>query len=706
MSNPLSGHMAANSFAGSSGLRDGDSITSPSLTNLYEAHHGNGIIRGEDFAIGATNRNAVGSSSPGHVSVTAGGVVTVQGGYVSIDGALYSFAGGPGGSATFTIGTTVNYQNGNGVAPTVSGLPNTAVTELWAMVYITSNNANSHLMYELGNPVNPLTSTPQVPANFLTSPHVATASFSNHQHVPLAAVRMTIAANQSSIPGGFTSSEVHDKRCYYRQTPIFFVPGTGGALGNVATTNAVDGNNNKTLDNIYSGNEAGDLSASPFGALWQSFSPVDVNKVDSTANAKLYYSAKRGDSRITHRLGPNECEIDTPTAATATITCTDGDAAHGLTAGQKITLTSTDGTKKDYFVSDTGDGGVAHLSAVTAGATLKSTGSITATLSSGATGISVGFNLASGTQNAYLVLLKAAIEHANGHNGKITVSSVPGAADGYQNITVTQATVGHAGNTVITEDLASVTASGFFSGGESVAADTFTFDGANIFIKDPTAGSLTLNPSGVFPNGHVVELRNDASGGSNTVTFDTTGLNYALAIGKYARFVYHGTKTAATATISVADGDALVTAGTTMAEKQAITLVSTDNTTKTYVVVDDNATTVTTGTVLTASSDTGASTAGALAGGIAVAVNTTGSVSTQNAFLVQLKAAIEHANGHNGKITVSSVPSVADGSQSITLTQATVGAAGNNPITEDLGPVTVVNFAGGLDGWRKLVVGV
>ena len=58
----------------------------------------------------------------------------------------------------------------------------------------------------------------------------------------------------------------------------------------------------------------------------------------------------------------------------AEVTATDGDAAHGLTAGQKITLTSTDGTIIDYFVSDTGDGGVAHLSAVTAGATLKSTG--------------------------------------------------------------------------------------------------------------------------------------------------------------------------------------------------------------------------------------------------------------------------------------------------------------------------------------------
>ena len=148
----------------------------------------------------------------------------------------------------------------------------------------------------------------------------------------------------------------------------------------------------------------------------------------------------------------------------ATITAADGDAAHGLTAGQKITLTSTDGTIIDYFVSDTADSGVAHLSAVTAGATLKSTGSITATLTAGATGISVGFNLSSGTQNAYLVLLKAAIEHSNGHAGKIVVSSVPTEADGAQDIIVHQSAIGPSGNTTITENLATVSSTNFASG--------------------------------------------------------------------------------------------------------------------------------------------------------------------------------------------------------------------------------------------------
>jgi len=155
-------------------------------------------------------------------------------------------------------------------------------------------------------------------------------------------------------------------------------------------------------------------------------------------------------------------------AATATVTVADGDAAHGLTAGQKITITAHDGTIVDYFVSDTADGGVAHLAAVTAGATLKSTGAITATLTAGATGQAVGFDTSGATtQNGFLALLKAAMEDASGHGAKITVSAVPGAADGAQSITLTQASNGASGNTFITENVANLTSTNFTGGADN-----------------------------------------------------------------------------------------------------------------------------------------------------------------------------------------------------------------------------------------------
>ena len=158
--------------------------------------------------------------------------------------------------------------------------------------------------------------------------------------------------------------------------------------------------------------------------------------------------------------------------------------------------------------------------------------------------------------------------------------------------------------------------------------------------------------------------------------------------------INHIAAVVATATITVADGDA----ASGMTEKETIVITSTDGTEKTYCVIDDNATTVATGAVLAADSDIGSQVAGAaLVGAIAVAINLTGSASTQNTFLVQLKAAIEHANGHNGKITVSAVPGQANGAQLITLTQAVAGASGNVAITDGISQTTLAGFSNGVD---------
>jgi len=97
-------------------------------------------------------------------------------------------------------------------------------------------------------------------------------------------------------------------------------------------------------------------------------------------------------------------------------------------------------------------------------------------------------------------------------------------------------------------------------------------------------------------------------------------------------------------------------------------------------------------------SDTGALNPGTQDDGdIAVSINIASSEDTQREFLVQLKAAIEHANGHNGTINVSAVPAEDDGEQSITLTQDSYGTAGNTAITTDISQVTEGDFTGGED---------
>lgn len=164
-------------------------------------------------------------------------------------------------------------------------------------------------------------------------------------------------------------------------------------------------------------------------------------------------------------------------SASATLTVTQGNLIHGMTAGQKITLTSTDGTVVDYFISDTGNGDagvghVAHLGAVADGATLDD--GVTASRTVGSTrGIAVGFNLstplAGGTDQAeFLGLLSGAINHANGHNGKIIVGAAPTAAGSAQTMTLTQAVGGAAGNVTITENIANLSVVGFHSGMDKV----------------------------------------------------------------------------------------------------------------------------------------------------------------------------------------------------------------------------------------------
>ena len=78
MVNPLSGHTAAGNTLGQDGLRDGDVITSPSLTNALEGIHGNGILRLRDSAMA---RPDIVNGSEGALTVGASAhLLTVQGG--------------------------------------------------------------------------------------------------------------------------------------------------------------------------------------------------------------------------------------------------------------------------------------------------------------------------------------------------------------------------------------------------------------------------------------------------------------------------------------------------------------------------------------------------------------------------------------------------------------------------------------------------
>ena len=168
-------------------------------------------------------------------------------------------------------------------------------------------------------------------------------------------------------------------------------------------------------------------------------------------------------------------------------------------------------------------------------------------------------------------------------------------------------------------------------------------------------------------------------------TYDKVGSNWINA---------SGIANAASASVTVANG----AAANGMSEKQHITITSTTGTTKRYVITNAaNDAATDTGTILSdsADTDTGTGTAGADEdGGVAVSINL--SSATQNDYLTALKAAIEHENGHNGEITVSTVSN-----GSITLTQATTGMGGNRSITTNTSNITVKHFFGGAGAWEN-----
>ena len=188
----------------------------------------------------------------------------------------------------------------------------------------------------------------------------------------------------------------------------------------------------------------------------------------------------------------NPFEASKLLGAESAVQVADGDAANGLTEKQHITLTSTDGTVKRYVLTNAASDGATATGTVLSDSGDTDTGAGTAGADEDG-GVAVSLNLSSGTQNAYLVQLKAAIEHANGHNGKITVSAVPGQANGAQTITLTQAVAGAAGNTTTTENLATVSKNNF-SGGDKIY-DTRSSNGITFASG---AGTFTVSQDGLY----------------------------------------------------------------------------------------------------------------------------------------------------------------------------------------------------------------
>ena len=341
--NPLSGHTAANqaSMTGSGvftdSLKDGEHITSPSLTNMLEGVHGNGIILEEDTAAGDAQRHTP-EDLPGVCEqVTNTYTVRIEGGHAVIDGVVYAFAGGPGSTQDVEFSKASAHKRASYSALS-SG------QEALIVVYVSTDTANQCITWELGSAVTTASNTyPTTPSAFLSNPK--SSGLDVTQSVVLAVIRVVYSATGGPDGGGGTNdldlsiSESNDKRIFIRPSPIYFTPVTTGA---VAATTPVD--THAELD-AFNG-DTGNFTASRLGALWQSFG-AQITSTTAGDNGKdvLYYSGTHA-ARFTRSVFDR---VLTSTATSIDLTAADANILV-LTPGGTFTITTSGPFPAGYII--------------------------------------------------------------------------------------------------------------------------------------------------------------------------------------------------------------------------------------------------------------------------------------------------------------------------------------------------------------------
>ena len=290
MVNPNSGHTAAGNTLGVDGLRDGDVITSPTFTNLVEGVHGNGIIRLQDTAYEMASRNVV-MSSPGNIVKASANTLTVSGGYAVLDGVLYSFAGGPGSTATVVLDNTLAYCTSTPLVTTPS-----AEESLYVIYVIGSSTSPSHGLTRIrvqgGTPTTSSSGVfPPVPSGFLTDPITGYSEVNGHAIV-LAVVRCIYSGAGGADKCDIV--EINDKRVYLNTSPDYITPitrGTTGAAAHTVTRTYNTGINTDTqLKELYGAGhaESGDFGGAhgsdriDVSALWVSHQNWKASIIDTS----------------------------------------------------------------------------------------------------------------------------------------------------------------------------------------------------------------------------------------------------------------------------------------------------------------------------------------------------------------------------------------------------------------------------------------
>ena len=221
----LSGHTSAQNSLGADGLRDGDSLSPSTLTNLLQGIQGNGILRLQDGAYGSTRNEPNSGSQPGSIIKNAGSlsILDVSGGFVVLDGVVYEFGNGHGNTIQLDLN---NNSHGTGA------LQLNANEEAIYTIFVSANAGNAKVHYEGGSPIVTTAGLyPSASSNYLTT-YASLSSADNHKVVVLAHVRVqhTVAAG-----GGAKNIDIisiNDKRAFVNASADYRIPLSTGSITN------------------------------------------------------------------------------------------------------------------------------------------------------------------------------------------------------------------------------------------------------------------------------------------------------------------------------------------------------------------------------------------------------------------------------------------------------------------------------------------
>ena len=221
-------------------------------------------------------------------------------------------------------------------------------------------------------------------------------------------------------------------------------------------------------------------------------------------------------------------------AATVTITSTgNGNATFNGTNGHLLTLTSTDNTVKKYALVDKANSAAASGGGQIVNGTVLALnddiGSLTLLSPAndaiiGATAVSFNF---SGDFTSFLTALKASIEGTPGHNGKIVVGSIGGAASGQQTLLLTQNVAGFGGNANLVKSNGEfgLVDGAAFSGGLTTPKQ-IKVTGADDSAQFKANDIIQVSGHSVVANNGLYEVHASAENGGNTEITLKDGVNY------------------------------------------------------------------------------------------------------------------------------------------------------------------------------------